>query len=363
MRVAFVSDFPNEGQPPIGGVEGSVSRLAAGLAARGVDVTVVTPGATAEWSPSRRVNVISVDAEERWGLIHNFRRWRSGVASVLADVRPDVVHGQGLPVPGAACLGAANGAPCLITAHGSAKHDTTIGSTRRGARARTALLRLRSSAAIRAADAVVGVHPNWRLNLPVPTAAFVHIPNIVDAAYFEGRRSPVRGRVLFAGGARKIKGWDIIAAAWPLVEAAVPEANLAVVGWSPDDPPTKLEGAVTVKGQLSPEEMLVELEGAEVVVIPSRYEVAPVALAEAWALGVPVVATRVGGIPELADGAAVLVASEDPRALATGLISVLTGTSPIDRLTNEGRKRAQSYGAPSVVDAHLRLYEKLLTRA
>ncbi len=339
----------------------SVSRLVGGLAARGIDVTVIAPGSAAEWQPRPGVKVISVPGEERWGLIRNFRRWRSGVQRVLTSVHPDIVHGQGLPVPGAAAVGSGTVAPCVITAHGSARHDTSIGSNGKAARARSLMLRFRSVAAIRAADAVIGVHPDWRVNLPKPTAGFVYIPNIVDAAYYAGRRRPVRGRVLFSGGSRKIKGWDVLAAAWPSVEAAVLHAHLSVVGWW-GDPPIEIRGSVAITGQLASQQMVAAMEQAEVVVIPSRYEVAPVVLAEAWALGVPVVATSVGGIPTLAEGAAVLVPSEDPRALAEALIGVLNGAVACRGLVLEGAKRAQAFSAEAVVGAHLRLYEELLAR-
>ena len=264
-------------------------------------------------------------------------------------------------MPGAVGIGAGGGVPRVITAHGSATHDTVIGSTRLATRARNVILKKRIREAVRDADAVVGVHPDWRVNLPLPGARFVHIPNIVDTTYFGGQRRPVPGRVLFSGGSRRIKGWDILAAAWPHVERAVPEANLRVVGWPSRAPRPELQGSVEVNGQLSPQQMVAAMECAEVVVIPSRYEVAPVVLGEAWALGVPVVATSVGGIPGLAQDAAVLVPSEDPAALAEGIIRVLNTRVSHQKLVEEGLRRAQTFRGSSVVAAHLRLYEELLS--
>ena len=96
----------------------------------GIDVTIVRPGTRARWQPSSGVSVISVPAEQRWGLIRNYERWRSEVRGVLADLDPDVVHGHGIPVPGAAATQASSRARSVLTAHGSSTHDTTIGSAR-----------------------------------------------------------------------------------------------------------------------------------------------------------------------------------------------------------------------------------------
>ncbi len=322
---------------------------------------MISPGSTARWRTQHGVDVIRVPAEERWGLVRNYRRWRSGVHGVLASVHPDIIHGQGLPVPGAAGIGAGIGAPCVITAHGSARHDTAIGSTRLMRRTRNIVLQKRTRAAIRAADAVVSVHSDWQMNLPLPGSRFVHIPNIVDTAYYDGQRRPVRGRVLFCGGPRRIKGWDVLATAWPDVERAVPDAHLRVVGWPSFAARPERQGSMEVTGQLSAQQMVAAMENAEVVVIPSRYEVAPVVLAEAWALGVPVVASSVGGIPAMAQDAAILVPRENPSALAEAVIGVLNGTVSHQKLVDEGSRRAQMFRDSSVVAAHLRLYEELLS--
>ena len=69
------------------------------------------------------------------------------------------------------------------------------------------------------------------------------------------------------------------------------------------------------------------LLGASAYVQPSRErtELQPIAVLEAMALGLPVVATRVGGVPEMLDGGrlGLLVPPEDPAALAAGLCRVL----------------------------------------
>ncbi|HEX6788039.1 MAG TPA: glycosyltransferase, partial [Gaiellaceae bacterium] len=98
---------------------------------------------------------------------------------------------------------------------------------------------------------------------------------------------------------------------------------------------------------------------ASVLVIASEFEVSPIVLAEAWAVGLPVVAAAVGGIPALATDAALLV-ERDADALARGLITVLTSPEHAAALTAEGKRRAEQHRAAAVAAAHVALYNDLL---
>jgi UDP-glucose:(heptosyl)LPS alpha-1,3-glucosyltransferase len=98
---------------------------------------------------------------------------------------------------------------------------------------------------------------------------------------------------------------------------------------------------------------------AAVLVIPSEFEVSPIVLAEAWAMSLPVVAARVGGIPALATDAAVLV-ERHVNSLADGLVAALSGGEEIDSLVAAGRRRADAHRADAVATAHISLYEELV---
>jgi glycosyltransferase involved in cell wall biosynthesis len=188
---------------------------------------------------------------------------------------------------------------------------------------------------------------------------------MIDEHFFGRSRAPEPGLVLFAGGTRTIKGWPLLAKAWPLVQEAAPRARLNVIGWPtghiPPGIPAPYRESLIVESWLSSSELADRMLRATALVIPSQFEVSPIVLAEAWGLGLPVVAVTVGGIPVLATGAALLV-ERQPEALAAGIIAALEGGPEIDRHVDQGRCRAEAHRPEAVVAAHLSLYEELVDR-
>ena len=101
-----------------------------------------------------------------------------------------------------------------------------------------------------------------------------------------------------------------------------------------------------------------------VLVLSSWMENAPLAVLEAMAAGVPVVATRVGGVPELVpEGAGQLVAPGDPAALAAAIARLLDDPALADAQAAAARAHVvRTGGADAMVERTLALYEDLLAR-
>jgi glycosyltransferase involved in cell wall biosynthesis len=205
---------------------------------------------------------------------------------------------------------------------------------------------------------VIGVHPDWKVNVPVQPRRYAFVPNIVDELFYGAERRPRPGRVLYCGGSSTIKGWELLVRAWPYLVDDVPHARLVGTRFAtPATDAIAIPGA-EILGWLTAQELRAAMEQAEVIVMPSRFEVAPVLVTEAWAAGIPIVAASVGGIPGMATGAAVLVERE-PRALAQAIGDVLLRRVEVDLLVAEGRVRAEACREESVIRAHLGIYEQL----
>lgn len=303
--------------------------------------------------------VVQVPHYERFGLLRGLRPWRQAALDVIQGVGADVVHGQSILTGGAIAAAIDGGVAGVVTARGNLRRDTLDASDRATTRVRVMLAERMIRHILANVDSVVNVHPDWRVNLPCKPRASVHIPNIVDDAFFAAPRAPVGRRVLYCGGTRRIKGADVLEAAWHLVHRSAPDAVLRCVGWPADSPPPDIVNVET-SGSVGPQQLAEEMSVSQLVVIPSRYEVSPIVLAEAWAAGVPAVVTDAGGMATLAPGAALVVRSESPPALAEAIVSVLDGALDTSGYVDVGRARAERHRASEVVASHLSLYDSLL---
>jgi glycosyltransferase involved in cell wall biosynthesis len=133
--------------------------------------------------------------------------------------------------------------------------------------------------------------------------------------------------LLFFGRLRAYKGLDLLRDAWPLLRAAHPAATLRVVGEGDAEACapglSALPGVRVEPRWVADDELAPLIASARVLVLPYREASQSGVLPLALALGVPVVATAVGGLSEqLAEGGGVLVPSE-PAALAAGMAGLL----------------------------------------
>ncbi|MEW6038500.1 MAG: glycosyltransferase family 4 protein [Pseudomonadota bacterium] len=162
-----------------------------------------------------------------------------------------------------------------------------------------------------------------------------------------------RPEVLFLGRLREKKGVFDLVRAVPLVLERVPDAMFTLAGDGERAAVSRLAGelgvhdAVSLPGWLDETEKTAALSAARVLVLPSYFEGLPVCILEAMAAGVPVVATPVGGIPELlGDGeCGLLVPRGDVEALAEALVLMLEDAGLRRRLRESAFRRAVNYYA------------------
>lgn len=158
-------------------------------------------------------------------------------------------------------------------------------------------------------------------------------------------------RLLFVGRLSPEKGADLAIAAMPAVLEQQPAARLRIVGDGPAAGDLRnrigeigLAAQVEITGFVAPQEVSRHFAEASMVVVPSRQEGFSLVALEAAGAGRPVVATKVGGIPEVVvDGeSGVLVAPDDPLALAEAILALAADPGRARALAANARRRAES---------------------
>jgi glycosyltransferase involved in cell wall biosynthesis len=368
--------------PLIGGAEKVLSYLAPALAAEGEEVTVLTarppgldvpeietytpqgvrpaagPGRlTVLRLPTSRLRVLGT-----WLYMRNLRRW-------LATHEVDLAYVSMLKHDAYIAVGEGRrrGFPVVLRPEGAgATGDLAWQSWGRFGRTIAARCKL--------ADAVVSIAPPVARELKragFDPAKLHAMPNGVPVPEPPWqRRAGWRDepRVVFVGRLAPEKGLDVLIDAWPQVLATFPKARLTLVGEGAQR--SALEGRVARLGLGG----LVDLPGAtddpnsrlraaDLFVLPSREEGMSVALLEAMALGLPLVATSIAGnrrlVQDFKHGR--LVAPDDPSALARAVIDQWSGFDRAFHMGRAARRRVQDeYSIRAVARQHLDLFRTLV---
>lgn len=196
------------------------------------------------------------------------------------------------------------------------------------------------------------------------------LPSGVDTEFFSPTPLPHGPpTAVFVGRFVQKKGLDVLAEAWPKVQAALPEARLRVLGFGPLEHLARaIPGPVSV--ELAPTRAAVRaaIRSSHVVVSPSKqavgdaFESLLIVNLEAQASGRPVVTTRHGGIPEFVrDGVtAVVVPEDDATALVSALIDVLGNATLAERMGASGPAWAEQFSLLRTAGRVDRVYDELL---
>jgi glycosyltransferase involved in cell wall biosynthesis len=164
-----------------------------------------------------------------------------------------------------------------------------------------------------------------------------------------------------------IKGYDYLLRAMPAIIKRAPEAQLALVGSGQDESKLRqLAEDLAIASKVHflgwREDIPRLLSALDVYVQPSLSEGLPMSILEAAATGLPIVATNVGGIPEIiTDGRyGMLVAPGDEAALAEAVGDLLADTASRETFGAQVRKHVmQHFSADSMAAAYADVYRSL----
>jgi glycosyltransferase involved in cell wall biosynthesis len=388
MRILEIETFGR------GGLTHYVYNLSQALAARGHSVVFVTGHA---YELDGNTDLPSnVEVRRRIGrFAAASRRWLGGpirrlalqaeavfdamsVAVAARRLRPDVVHLHCTNPAALVYLAALRfvGRPVVFTAHVVTPHEPIP------------LQRVIYRQIYRWCDAVVAHSRRDRQRLVdefsldsdrvviIPHGEYGFLERTGQAGQRDTRRrelglEPGDQVALFFGYIREYKGLDVLLEAWPAVVMTHPAARLVVAGdpvQLPQERRLELEARATRVGAVCRLEYIPFAEvasyfqAADALVMPYRQISQSGVLFLGLALGLPVVATTVGALPEvLEDGeSALLVPAESPAALSEALARVL-GDAPLRaRLAAGGRRVARDHGWPSIAGQTEGLFARLV---
>jgi glycosyltransferase involved in cell wall biosynthesis len=228
-------------------------------------------------------------------------------------------------------------------------------------------------------DRIVGVSEAMtealHRHLRIPRRKLYTIANGVESSSGTSAADRVRAleRLQLPDGARLVgtasrlvweKGLSHLLEAWNVVRQAEPNAVLLIAGDGPER--TALEALTDSLALRSHvrflgmrDDVAALLSSLDVFVMPSVSEGLPMALLEAMAVGRPIVATNIGGMPDaLAAGeAGLIVPPADPAALATAIIQLLNDPGYATRIGAAAASRFQErYTARAMARAYEDLY-------
>jgi glycosyltransferase involved in cell wall biosynthesis len=212
--------------------------------------------------------------------------------------------------------------------------------------------------------------------LGVPPEKRAFIPNGVDTEVFVPVSDPQKQQlraelglpsnvklVIYLGRLTAEKRVDQLLHLWPDIRAAFPDVRLLIVGTGPEEPRLREMSVPGVQFTGQVDDTTRYLQSADVFVLPSATEGLSNSMLEALSTGLPVLATRVGGTPDVIshDVNGFLIPPDDLNALKTGLITLLADEALCARLGREGRQRIlQEFSLDSIASQLNTLYQRLL---
>src|SRR5437660_4379019 len=335
---------------PVGGLFRHVVDLVRGQAAAGHRVGIVADASTggaraeaalAELAPHLALGMTRVPMSRHLGLrdVTAVRR----VAQTIALSGADVIHGHGAK-GGAYARLVGTRALRAYTPHGGSLHfdpRSPIGfvylTLERVLLPRTDLILFESAYARDVYHARVGAPaaPGRVIHNGVAAAEFAPVPPTADAS-----------DVVFVGELRRLKGVDVLIEALSLLDTGGPPVSATIVGSGPEaaefEALARTRGLANVKfpGAMPAREAFAR---GRLLIMPSRAESLPYIVLEAAAAGLPLLATNVGGIPEIfGPDAGVLVPPGDPVALARAIAGALQADGPWGAATTRLKASVQA---------------------
>ena len=387
--------------PDIGGPSAQTEQIARSLIGRGFDVRVVADGNPADSELRNGVPLTFIRGSRSEGRFQIFLRlWRGlcEIGRILDEFKPDVVHVQTIGGSFAILVGIATWirripsllkytADFTVEMSGEASLESAPGSGRDWKKKlEVKALALLQHVLLFLYDRVWVTTPMMQGHLTrtlrIPAGKLFLHPNCVEMGHFETvardrvwatedrepQANPAPLVVLTVARMIPIKGLDVCLEALAALRDL--SIKLRIVGGGTPDYEESLRvmarqlgvaDRVEFVGKVAPDRIPEVYRSADIFLLASLYEPFGIVLLEAMAAGLPIVATRVGGIPEVVeDGrSAQLVPPGEPKAIADALRALIANAGTRERMSQAARQRAKEFSFDGLLDALIDTYGSL----
>lgn len=367
MKVLFIGEYPVAEGCAVSGVQ-AVSRVMGEALSKQPDVelSVIAYQPGAQDGKTVRCDGYTlhhVAASPEGNLLTQGRADRRRLLRTLKEIAPDIIHANQTGVHALAAFD--SGLPTVLTVHGIYYWlgKALYGSGMKGLARRMLFNRIHKES-LRRARHVILISPYvWEAVGRLSKAKTYGIDNPIHPIYFEQRPAPEDDRLLFIGLISRRKGVDCLLEAFRIVSETHPDIRLDIVGRIADQEfhqsllayirGNGLEERISWLGTMDSASLAARYASAVMLVLPSLEESAPGVIAEAMAVGCPVVATRVGGVPYMVDElrTGFLVEPRDPRGLAAAIMKILEDKVLREAMVTQAKQTALERFAPWTVAA------------
>jgi glycosyltransferase involved in cell wall biosynthesis len=196
------------------------------------------------------------------------------------------------------------------------------------------------------------------------------IPNGINLEQFNfvsGNKQ--KHKIICVAHLRQVKGNRYLIAAMPKILEKFPDAKLVIIGeglerknLESEIRNLKLGNVVELKGRLNSEQVRRELQEAEVFVLPSLFEGMGIAVLEAQASNVPIIASNTGGIPDIVEDqeTGILVEPKNSEQIADAVIKIFLDSNFAKVLAQNALREVRQYDWQNISQKIDKIYQQLL---
>jgi glycosyltransferase involved in cell wall biosynthesis len=215
-------------------------------------------------------------------------------------------------------------------------------------------------------DSLKNTATSWR----TPLNKLNVIPNGVDEKYFYVPRNPTSNLTLFTLRQHVDKNGLIFAIrAMKYVTDKYPDSHLFILGDGPlkqelmnETKALMLENNVSFEGYVTGDRFDLLFSSTRIMLVPSKDEGFGIVVLEGMAAGIPVIASNVGGIPEIITDHknGILVPPQNPKMIADAVFELASNEELYDKISINGKSRAKEFSWDKFAKETIDVYSKCL---